>query len=148
MCLFVRHMLTPLSLYLITCKLRSYSHLKLVWEKLTKASARKSLKLCSGQLCCLYHLELNYQVTIDGAASLQIKPYPVRSIRAASEFLNTDSCRLEDKSAIVKHPCLHLEADRNTLNLMEHIYIWCCAVSAAGPVSVNNYYYHLNRKAK
>lgn len=82
--LFIRCMHTchtRLSLSLIVYKLRSQPHLKLVWEKLMKVHARNNLKLSSGQLCSLYHLELSYQVAIDGAASLQIKPYPVNSIK-------------------------------------------------------------------
>lgn len=46
-----------------------------------KVSTRRSLRLGSGQLYSLYNLELRYQVAIDGAASLQIKTYPVHSIK-------------------------------------------------------------------
>lgn len=42
---------------------------------------KKELKTGLMPSLSLYHLELSYQVAIDGAASLQIKPFPVHSIK-------------------------------------------------------------------
>lgn len=80
MWLFIRHVHawhTALSLHrhilLISFEAGQGQIYESAYKKELKTGLRPSLSL--------YPLELSYEVAIDGAASLQIKPYPVHNIK-------------------------------------------------------------------